>query len=728
VAYGLSGLNADELKAHFDKAVVIVKKRLNALIDALGKGDLPVDENTSLSELVASIKSGTFANKTLMVEYEGKTISLQSALEELLLYVKESDQILTDEYEELRGEIYGSDSENPTDGSLKKRVQDAESDVVDIKNALSEIPPISTTSDPNTLAKRDENGRLRTDFHGDDTSFMSAPDDEAVAMADIRQFLPYDFVLHMDSDSYVLSFTVKNAQGDELGGVQQVDLPLESVWVAAAYDAATKSIVLTTRDGNTVSVDVAAITGGLVNRDDFNAELAKKVDKITQTWKAYTTDGNGNTVAKTISANPSSGAVVLYNEGGIVKTNEPVDDNDATNRKFVNNEFLAQSTEIWALYGTGSMNAATGKAVRRMVKTTAMGTKDGYVANFRPVDAKDFDYDPSIIKCTIGVCDPTKPIQVANKRYVDGKVDPIANDVAVIWDALGGAIEYASIGSTTNPVVVPSNVFPAATIDKIGAGIKSEVENIISSVVQDFSAPGVTSSYNDGLFTFNSTEYVTNSIGFTARLSKKIPAGGTYYFFAEVVSGSYDISGEGDLFVADGMHAIKVGKLFEGTAECEISEMSTPINIHGAAVKYNNLVLRISVGEAVSVRGVPVASVKKGDETIYTVPDAIRALKYTDRPDPNDSLPVYGLAMSDTVYNYLDLEKKQYVVKCQQNFMTGELMEANATIDVSAYLTDEDGEITVAAGDEILFADADGNSVGSTVPSTITYIVKKGAS
>ena len=121
------------------------------------------------------------------------------------------------------------------------------------------------------------------------------------------------------------------------------------------------------------------------------------------------------------------------------------------------------------------------------------------------------------------------------------------------------------------------------------------------------------------------------------------------------------------------------------------------------------------------------ASVKKGDETIYTVPEAIRALAYTDSANPADAMPVYGLAMSDTVYNYLDIEKKQYVIKCSQNIY-GEIGASDATIDVSEHLTDEDGEITVAAGDEILFVDADGNSVGSTVPSTITYIVKKGAS
>lgn len=323
--------------------------------------------------------------------------------------------------------------------------------------------------------------------------------------------------------------------------------------------------------------------------------------------------------------------------------------------------------------------------------------------------------------------DPVNPYHCTNKRFVEGLFNPLREEVEFLQSIVGTMYDLETVFSTENPATVPSNALPAATIDKIGPGIKTEIDSFVSSAVLDDPPSGVTASYNDGLLTINSDEYVTDGIGFTTKLSKQLSEGDTYYFLAEVVSGSYDISGEGDLFVADGINAIKIGELFHGTINYEDDEMATPINVMHAAVKYNNLVLRISIGEAVSMRGVPVASVKKGTDTIYTVPEAIRALTYDDNTNLG-AMPVYGLAMSDTVYNYLDLEKKQYVVNCQQNFMTGELMEANATIDVSEYLTDEDGEITVAADGEILFIDADGNSAGSTVPSTITYIVKKGAS
>lgn len=769
-----NGLDAGALKDHFDKAVIVVKKKLDELIDALGEGDLPVDENTTLSGLIASIKSGTFANETLTVQGEGdKPVKLQALLSALISSVAENEasisellkdagdgtfasetlmvesvtngslvnlrqalvgvrdyvdgacNLLAESYEVLGEEVYGTDPENPADGTIKKRLNDLK---IDFTNLASDLPPRKIEPEPYTLAKRDGEGRIKTSWHNDEASFKAAPDDEAVAMEDVRQFIPYDFVLDMDEEHYVLSFTVKNAQGDKLGDVQQVDLPLESVWIKAAYDAATKSIVLTTRDGNKVSVDVTAITGGLVNRDDFDAELAKKVSKASA--KAgknipWYDPSNGDEGAYMPSAYERGGSIALRSEKGEIRTGKPTHDSHATTKKYVDDGFVPNIKKAYAILGTGGLDADTGYAINRYYNVNPIGVTLGDVVTWGNPAATAFD--TSTPSRTIGVADPIKPIQVANRRYVDGKVDQIANDVAVIWDALGGAIEYASIDSTTNPVSVPSNVFPAATIDKIGTGVKSEVENIISSVVLDDSVPGITASYNDGLFTINSTEHVTDVIIFTARFSKKIPVGSTYYFSAEVVSGSYDISGDGDLSVADGIHAIKIGETISGIADWEMSETNTPINIFNAAVKYNNLVLRMSIGTEMEKIVTPVVSVKKGDETIYTVPEAIRALKYTDRPDPNDSLPVYGLAMSDTVYNYLDLEKKKYVVRCYTDFL-GELAETNATIDVSAYLTDEDGEITVAAGDEILFADADGNSVGSTVPSTITYILKKGAS
>lgn len=856
--FGSGGLSAKQLKEHFDAAVTIVKKKLNDLIDAIAAGAFKVDGDTTLSGLIASIKNGTFANKTLMVKGEGdKLVTLQSLLSALISVVAENESsisellknaangtfaseslmvesvtngslvnlrqalvdlldraemmynLLAESYNDLGEEVYGTDPENPADGTIKKRLNDLK---IDLTNLASDLPPREILPEPYTLAKRDGEGRIRTSWHNDEASFKAAPEDEAVAMEDVRQFVPFDFVLHMDENTYVLSFTVKNARG-ETRFFQQVDLPLESVWVAAAYDAATKSIVLTTRDGNTVSVDVTAITGGLVNRDDFEAEMAKKVDKITEAWRAYTTDANGNTVSKPLAAKPSAGGVVLYNEGGILKTNAPVADNDAANKqfveaglagkvdatlpsevtaeyaymispygnsirrmsgventhgnipsyrrvdetdrgdqggtinvttpkfpynavnkKFVEDGFLAQSTEIWALYGTGSMNEATGKAVRRMVKTTAIGTKDGYVANFRPVDAKDFDYDPSIIKCTIGVCDPIKPIQAANKRYVDGKVDPIANDVAVIWDALGGAIEYASIDSTTNPVTVPANALSEATLDKIGTGIKTEVINEAFTKADPSEVTGVLSAtcIRNGVYRLNGTVGDEPARAtFTLTTPIDTSEGETIYVSAELLSGSIvDRNGNPS--------SVRIG-IYSPEADWLVGEQSTvvgrgspisefTINFQYEPVSFIDAIIAIHIGKQKQTYGVPVASVKKGAETIYTVPEAIRSLAYTDRPDPNDALPVYGLAMSDTVYNYLDLEKKQYVVKCQQNFVTGELMETNAAIDVSEYLTDEDGEITVAAGDEILFADTDGNSAGSTVPSTITYIVKKGAS
>lgn len=434
-----------------------------------------------------------------------------------------------------------------------------------------------------------------------------------------------------------------------------------------------------------------------------------------------------------VYADAKQGEVGKQDYGATFAVAMPLNPYQAAPKKYVDDGLAGRvptTNETYKIYGTRGKKE-DGSADQGFFSLNGWGTTVGDVVQYR--NPNETNWNTQTPKSTIGVCDPIKPIQAANRRFVENTVAPIANDVAVIWDALGGAIEYASIDSTTNPVIVPSNVFNEANIDKIGTGIRTEASNeAVPSTSSPSDAPtGVIASYDaeNGLYTISSDVKVAFPITFPIS-PLEVAADELVYVSIEVVSGSFEGGNQNGLVCGTYYGAytyINRDDRFS-LRECVISESaSIPaliINLAPDQVKFNDFTFRLHIGKQKQTYGIPVASIKKGEETIYTVPEEIRALTYSVLGD-SQTYPVYGLALSDTVYNYLDLEEKKYVVKCYEDF-TGEIAETNATIDVSAYLTDEDGEVTVAAGDEILFVDAEGNSAGNTVPNTITYAVKKG--
>lgn len=100
----------------------------------------------------------------------------------------------------------------------------------------------------------------------------------------------YATSLEITMDEYfVMSATLKNKDGDTLGQVQTVDLPLESVVVNGSYDSINKNVVLTLENGNTVSFSVADLVSGLQTEITSNNKLdADLVDDTNSTHKFTT--------------------------------------------------------------------------------------------------------------------------------------------------------------------------------------------------------------------------------------------------------------------------------------------------------------------------------------------------------------------------------------------------------------------------------------------------------
>lgn len=96
--------------------------------------------------------------------------------------------------------------------------------------------------------------------------------------------------LAINSQTYVLTATLKNTSGETLGTPQTIDLPLETMVVGGSYDDTTKKVILTLKNGNTVDFSVADLVDGFLTEEEYNA--GKTVSAGTQ----YTIGGTTYTV------------------------------------------------------------------------------------------------------------------------------------------------------------------------------------------------------------------------------------------------------------------------------------------------------------------------------------------------------------------------------------------------------------------------------------------------
>lgn len=69
--------------------------------------------------------------------------------------------------------------------------------------------------------------------------------------------------LTINSQTFVITGQLKDQNGNNLGEIQTIDLPLESVVVDGSYNSQTKKVVLTLQNGNTIEFSVADLVSGL---------------------------------------------------------------------------------------------------------------------------------------------------------------------------------------------------------------------------------------------------------------------------------------------------------------------------------------------------------------------------------------------------------------------------------------------------------------------------------
>lgn len=492
------------------------------------------------------------------------------------------------------------------------------------------------------------------------------------------------------------------------------------------------------------AVDIAQETGdsteAVMSQKATTDALGGKVDKIVSNWKAYTTDGIGNTVPKALAANPSAGGVVLYNDGGIVKTNAPVEDNDAANKKFVE-DGLAGKVDVpskisgESILGFVKLDPDTGKALTKVFTQNATGT-GAHLARFsRTTDA--ILWENKEPKLTIGGADPIYPIQYATKGYTDRKCQDL-------WDFVYGSfVETDTKGFYNNPVYIPydQHLLPFASLDMISTGFRPKsgaYKDIVEDLAYDYNTADATvTNISTNTIKISTADYLNNPIGIEARLTESLLEGTRFMWRVSVVGGSYETSDESTLNAADGMTMQAVNKWLITNAGWEQPAIQFAIGVMNGSVKYNDLELKfeVMVEDYDAVDLVPIFAVEVGGETVYTIPQEIRDITYPVIGAGGDDAEsnVYGLAINEGIYNYLDFDAKQYVINCAYSVDEDREMhivglESQVVIDVSAYLTDDDGLINISGGSDIFFVDEDGNSVGGVSPCQVTFLKDKGAS
>lgn len=128
------------------------------------------------------------------------------------------------------------------------------------------------------------------------------------------------FSLTMDSTTYKVSASLKDQNGDVLGTVQTIDLPLESVVVSGSYDATTKEVVLTLQDGSEIRFSVADLVDGLqteiTETNKLSADLvddSTTVNKFVTSAEKTTWNGKQDAISDlaTIRAGASKGATAV---------------------------------------------------------------------------------------------------------------------------------------------------------------------------------------------------------------------------------------------------------------------------------------------------------------------------------------------------------------------------------------------------------------------------------
>lgn len=141
------------------------------------------------------------------------------------------------------------------------------------------------------------------------------------SLVDLGILFGSSLVAEIDSNTYVVTLTLKDQEGNILGEPQSLDLPLESVVVGGRYDNTTKKVILTLQNGNTVEFSVANLVDGLQSELSSTNKLNPEFINYNSTHRAVSdtekSTWNGKQDALTFDNTPTNGSSNPVKSGGV---------------------------------------------------------------------------------------------------------------------------------------------------------------------------------------------------------------------------------------------------------------------------------------------------------------------------------------------------------------------------------------------------------------------------
>lgn len=160
-----------------------------------------------------------------------------------------SMSVITDNMDTIDSVLYNKADKSTT--YTKTEVDTA----LDSKADASDIPNVPITA-------IQKNGTSITPVSGTVNIIVPTIASDVSALPDTTKYATA-LSLTINSSTFVVTAQLKDQNGDNLGTVQTIDLPLESVVVNGTYNDTTKKIILTLQNGNTVEFSVADLVAGL---------------------------------------------------------------------------------------------------------------------------------------------------------------------------------------------------------------------------------------------------------------------------------------------------------------------------------------------------------------------------------------------------------------------------------------------------------------------------------